>query len=176
MSHYQSRGKYKEDYTMRYSPCNLKTIIFTPTAISIFNGWYVTANTRGNFVVHGLGVVNKPATIETNLDGAKYLQTMSIKLKDVVYSVQPEEDSPYDTPVDVPVTELELLPTPDEKTYYRIFLNEDASLSPDFEIFVDTKVEDPYHSEKYNRVVYAALPSDLPLERDNSGTLCVSPI
>lgn len=52
---------------------------------------------------------------------------------------------------------LENMPDPEGYIYYQVCLDDDSIVSEDFEILLDTEVNDPYSpypSKKYTRVVY----------------------
>jgi len=157
---------------------NLKTVSITrrPNTFSLntFPGWFVVQ--IGNRAkVEGLGsVLNSPHI--TTAPNKAWLMAASLQWKDIEREFMPVEDNPYDYSYIVKDKVLLILPEADDKFYFRIFLPEGMTISKDFDIILDTHIEDPCWEGKFNRMVCASLPKDLPLTVDTRGTLCVSPI
>jgi len=153
--------------------CNLKTVCITP--LTVFDGWYCPTPDV-DIHVDGLGHLASSAHIRKVRDAYYLLMAASVVREKVIARTLIPEDDLYGVSKEFETERIKLQAEPDDKTYYRIFLQKDESISKDFDILLDSEVEDPYHAEKYERVIYASLPKDLPLVLDSRGTLCVSPI
>lgn len=155
---------------------NLITVVTEKSALSTFSGWFVTIS-KDTIYIDGLGKLASSPYVEEVNPHYHLLQAASLKKKIIKRSTEiREEDGTWAGEKACSFTRIKLRPEPDEKVYYRVFLDETQTLSDDFKILLDTHVEDPYEEGKFTRIVYASLPKDLPLLLDSKGTLCVSPL
>ena len=155
---------------------NLITVMPEKNTISTFSGWFVTISDNA-IRIDGLGKLPSSAYVEELNPHYHLLHAASLKKKIVKRTTEiREEDGTWAGEKACTFTKIKLRPEPDEKVYYRIFLDNTQSLSNAFNILLDTHVEDPIEEGKFTRIVYASLPKNLPLILDSKGTLCVSPL
>jgi len=89
--------------------------------------------------------------------GAHYITGLTVKQtteKTIYFS---EEEPGTQIEVTSKKFILENAPDPEGYIYYQVCLDDDSSISEDFEILLDTEMNDPYSpypSKKYTRVVY----------------------
>ena len=156
---------------------NLKTVYLQNNELHFLEGWfgYVSDNT---FYLHPLRPIPvELAHIKTSATGNHYLMSGSFQKETITKKMFPAEDSTRTEAYDVIETTANLQPEVDNNFYYQFLLNDrdDISFSSDFDVLVDELVENPYHSEQYNRVVFASLPKHVPLLLDPENVICVSP-
>lgn len=157
---------------------NLKTAVLTPNrTIKTSNGWYVTS---GEDLVHTI-LLNSIPLHEADISASKhpaYLLSGSLSTKIVECTLPPSEDDFFPKEEIVYRKQVTLSPRSDDMFYYRFFLGKDdkISFSSAFTVILDDWVEENFHADHYVRVVYASLPSDVPLMLDNNNTICISPI
>ena len=169
---------------------NLRTVSFEKTSIltysiKVVNGWAVFSCTKSSFSLPAFGEVvadsdNAFLYLLTLKKSPRIFQGSFIKETIMVpeydeYLGGREPDKP--TGNYIPTQIANFLPVQDNKYYYQFLLGEknDISFSKDFDIIFDGCAEDPFHSERYLRYVYAALPLDVPLIMDSSNCVCISP-
>ena len=156
---------------------NLFTItISNPDNLKIVPGWYVSVSNNG-LKVHGLGKISSSPFVHHLRDGVDWLYAGAVALvptkREVVHNSE-NDSTPWTEYINE--EEAKLLATPDKNIYYRIFLPVEMKISQDFEILVDTMVENPCKARAFDRMLIARRPDESPLLVDNNGTLCVSPI
>ena len=153
---------------------NLKTVFIKKSGLlQITDGWFISAPTDTIFIPLLGSIPTESAKIKHSDERPYYLMVGSIvrELVTIPYTPEDEEvESSYETEV------LHLSPTSDGRTYYRFVLDDrrDVQLSSAFDVLLDSWEEDPYDS-KYTRIVYASLPTALPLAIDSRQFICIKP-
>lgn len=156
---------------------NLKTAYLENNEIHFLDGWFGCVS-DSTFYLHPLNSVSiDNAHIKTSETGNHYLMSASFKRETITKKILPSEDSFHNEEYEVTYKIVKLLPEADNSFYYQFLLNDrqDITFSSDFDVLVDELVENPYHSEQYNRKVFVRLPKEVPLLLDPENVVCVSP-
>ncbi len=158
---------------------NLRTVFLDKdNHFVIFNGWTVSVS-AGSVHAQLLGSIPiEKADVSIHKENPCILHSAAIFKKEILReTLFPVEENIYNFQKTFLSTAHELVPEADNKFYYLFLLDEEdnISFSSTFDVLVDGLAEDPYHSEKYTRIVYVSLPYDAPLILDSKNTICVSP-
>lgn len=158
---------------------NLRTVVLEHgDSLRTFEGWCVFL-TEQNIFIDLIGYLPLAgADISIKKNSPSILHTGSLFKKSYVHEVSPTKESDiYPVPRLITREKIEISPNSDDNFYYLFNFDqhENFSFSSAFDVLISGLVEKPNHSEKYDLLVYASLPFDVPLMIDSHNTICVSP-